>query len=60
MVQKMTHRLRAGTKLLSDYGNIRVSLRNAKYPIILQFVTTNGDVKRKKLFEARAYRLYKY
>ena len=44
-----TLRLRAGTKLLSDYGNIRVSLRNAKYPIILQFVTTNGDVKEEKI-----------
>jgi len=44
-----TLRLRAGTKLLSDYGNIRVSLRNAKYPIILQFVTKNGDVKEEKI-----------
>ena len=44
-----TLRLRAGTKLLSDYGNIRVSLRNAKYPIILQFVTTNGEVKEEKI-----------
>ena len=29
---------------MSDYGNIRVDLRNAKYPIIIQFVTSNGDV----------------
>ncbi len=48
-----TLRLRAGTKLLSDYGNIRVSLRNAKYPIILQFVTTNGDVKEEKIVRER-------
>lgn len=44
-----TLRFKAGTKLLSDYGNIRVRLRNAKYPIILQFVTTNGDVKEEKI-----------
>ena len=44
-----TLRLNARTKLLTDYGNIRVVLRNAKYPIIVQFVTSNGEVKEEQI-----------
>lgn len=34
------------TKEYSDYGNIRVQLVNAKFPIILQLVTTKEEVYR--------------
>jgi uncharacterized protein (DUF2141 family) len=44
-----TLRLNARTKLLTDYGNIRVDLRNAKYPIIVQFVSSNGDVEEEQI-----------
>lgn len=33
------------TKLKSEYGNIRVNLRNAKLPLIVQLVSTSGDIK---------------
>ena len=36
------------TKLFSDYGNIRVTLQNAKYPIIVQLTNENGEVKAEK------------
>ncbi|MGJ8548142.1 Ig-like domain-containing protein [Winogradskyella wichelsiae] len=32
------------TKLKSDYGNIRVNLINAKFPMIVQLVNEKGDV----------------
>ncbi len=32
------------TKSISDYGNIRVNLRNAKLPMIVQLINDNGDV----------------
>ena len=48
-IENDTLRFKAGTKLLSDYGNIRVDLRNAKYPIIIQFVTSNGDVEEEQI-----------
>jgi uncharacterized protein (DUF2141 family) len=35
----------ASTKLYSDYSNVRVTLRNMKYPAIVQLVTDKGDVK---------------
>jgi len=35
----------ARTKLYSDYSNVRVTLRNMKYPVIVQLVTDKGDVK---------------
>lgn len=44
-----TLRFKAGTKLLSDYGNIRLEVRNATYPIIVQFVSTNGSVEEEKI-----------
>jgi len=35
----------ARTKLYADYSNVRVTLRNMKYPAIVQLVTDKGDVK---------------
>jgi hypothetical protein len=32
------------TKLKSDYGNIRVNLRNAEFPLIVQLVDNKGEV----------------
>ncbi|MFC0603200.1 Ig-like domain-containing protein [Winogradskyella pulchriflava] len=34
----------ARTRLKSDYGNIRVNIRNAKFPLIVQLVNDKGDV----------------
>lgn len=35
----------ARTKLYSDYSNIRVTLRNMTYPVIVQLMTEKGEVK---------------
>lgn len=35
----------ARTKTFNDYSNARVTLRNAKYPIIIQLLTERGEVK---------------
>lgn len=43
--QNDTLNVRVSTKLLSSYGDVRINVRNAKYPIIVQLVTKNGDVK---------------
>jgi uncharacterized protein (DUF2141 family) len=32
------------TKMKSEYGNIRVNIRNAKFPLIVQLVDTSGEV----------------
>lgn len=32
------------TKNFSDYGNVRVVLKNAKYPVIVQLTNSNGEV----------------
>lgn len=32
------------TKMKSEYGNIRVNLKNAKFPLIVQLVNQKGDV----------------
>lgn len=32
------------TKMKSEYGNIRVNIRNAKFPLIVQLVNNNGEV----------------
>ncbi|SDG88194.1 Ig-like domain-containing protein [Winogradskyella thalassocola] len=32
------------TKMKSEYGNIRVNIRNAKFPLIVQLVNEKGDV----------------
>lgn len=36
------------TKLKSQYGNIRVQLRNAKFPLIVQLIDKNGKVYREQ------------
>lgn len=33
------------TKTFADYGNLRVNLNNAKYPVIVQLTDEKGDVK---------------
>lgn len=38
----------AKTKLYSDYSNLRVTLVNAEYPIILQLTNEKGEVKYEK------------
>lgn len=37
------------TKALSDYGDIRVTLKNATYPVIVQIVSQQGDVEVEKI-----------
>lgn len=32
------------TKMKSEYGNVRVNLKNAEFPLIVQLVNQNGDV----------------
>lgn len=39
------------TKLFSDYGNVRVTLQNAKYPVIVQLTDEKGEVKAEKYSE---------
>ena len=36
---------RVKTKTYNDYGNLRLNLRNAKYPIIIQLVSASGEKK---------------
>ena len=33
------------TKLYSDYGNVRLTFQNANYPLIVQLIDENGEVK---------------
>lgn len=33
------------TRTKGDYGDVRLTLKNAKYPVIVQLVTTSGEVK---------------
>ncbi|WP_040247037.1 Ig-like domain-containing protein [Psychroserpens mesophilus] len=33
------------TKTFADYGNIRIQLKNAEYPVIVQITTEKGEVK---------------
>lgn len=35
----------ASTKLISSYGNLRLVLKNAIYPVVVQIVSSSGDVK---------------
>ena len=37
------------TKLLSSYGNLRLIIRNASYPLIVQVVSKTGEVKAEKI-----------
>ena len=41
-----TLNFRLRTKSLDDYGNLRINLKNASYPAILQLVDRSGDIKR--------------
>ena len=34
------------TKSLDDYGNLRINLKNASYPLIVQLVDQSGEIKR--------------
>ncbi len=43
-VNKDTLRYNIRTKMKSEYGNIRVNLRNAKLPLIVQLVNDRGEV----------------
>ncbi|WP_299114720.1 Ig-like domain-containing protein [uncultured Winogradskyella sp.] len=43
-INKDTLKLAALTKMKSEYGNIRVNLRNATLPLIVQLVDNNGKV----------------
>jgi uncharacterized protein (DUF2141 family) len=43
-VNKDTLDYKFRTKMKSEYGNIRVNLRNAKLPLIVQLVNQKGDV----------------
>ncbi|WP_412986967.1 Ig-like domain-containing protein [Pontimicrobium sp. IMCC45349] len=36
------------TRQLSDYGNVRVLLKNAKYPVVVQLTSEKGEVKYEK------------
>lgn len=36
------------TKSTADYGNVRVTLKNATYPVIVQLTDKNGEVKREQ------------
>ena len=36
---------RVKTKTYNDYGNLRLNLRNAKYPILTQLVSASGEKK---------------
>lgn len=40
------------TKMKSEYGNIRVNLKNAKFPLIVQLVNKNGEILYEKYTEA--------
>ena len=42
----------ANTKSLSSYGNLRLSLRNANFPLIVQIVSKNWEVKAEKILKS--------
>lgn len=48
------------TKAFSDYGNVRVSLQNAKYPVIVQLTTENGEVKAEQFSEEPKFFDFRY
>ena len=37
------------TKLLSSYGNLRLIVRNASYPLIVQLISKTGEIKAEKI-----------
>jgi uncharacterized protein (DUF2141 family) len=42
----------ASTKLISSYGNLRLVLKNATYPVVVQIVSTTGAVEAEQFIEA--------
>jgi hypothetical protein len=46
--QNDTLNFNANTKKLSSYGNLRLNLSNATYPLIVQIISANGKVKSEK------------
>ena len=47
--QNDTLNFNANTKKLSSYGNLRLNLNNATYPLIVQIISANGKVKYGKI-----------
>lgn len=45
LTKKDTLNFSLRTKKLSDYGNVRVNLKNAVYPVIVQLTNEKGEVK---------------
>ncbi|OIQ30107.1 MAG: hypothetical protein BM564_04225 [Bacteroidetes bacterium MedPE-SWsnd-G2] len=43
------------TKLEADYGNVRVQLQNAVYPVIIQLITEKGEAKYETYAEKQQY-----
>jgi hypothetical protein len=41
------------TKTFDDYGNLRLNLRNVKYPAIVQLTTKTGEVKYEKIISSQ-------
>ena len=41
------------TKTFDDYGNLRLTLRNVKYPAIVQLTTKTGEVKYEKIISSQ-------
>ncbi|MEJ2112395.1 MAG: hypothetical protein P8X62_01355, partial [Flavobacteriaceae bacterium] len=48
------------TKAFSDYGNVRVSLQNAKYPIIVQLSDEKGEVKAEQFSDEPKFFDFRY
>lgn len=42
----------ASTKLISSYGNLRLVLKNATYPVVVQIVSSTGAVEAEQFIEA--------
>jgi len=59
-VSNDTLNLSIRTKAFSDYGNVRVSLQNAKYPIIVQLTDEKGEVKAELFSEEPKFFDFRY
>ena len=49
--QNDTLNFSANTKLIDSYGNLRLLVRNAIYPIIVQIVSTNGELEAEQILD---------
>ena len=47
-----TLNVKVNTKLISSYGDLRLNIKNANYPLIIQLITKNGDVKAEQIAQA--------